>query len=98
MGSVEETPLAHACARGLEKIVTLLIDRGANVNFMCSDTVPPIGFAIIGHQLNIVRMLLKCNSLDSSIYSLSSSIIIAVKTENHECTRLLVDRLGGLVS
>ena len=98
MGSVEETPLAHACARGFEKLINLLIDHGANVNFKCSDTVPPIGFAIICGHMNVVRMLLKCNSLDVSVYGLTGPIIIAVKVENFGCTKLLIDKLGGTVS
>ena len=36
VGSVEETPLASACARGYRDIAELLICSGANVNFMCS--------------------------------------------------------------
>ncbi len=35
-GEVEETPLAHACARGFLEIVKVLIEKGANVNFLCS--------------------------------------------------------------
>ncbi len=36
LGEVEETPLAHACARGFLKIVQVLIKKGANANFLCS--------------------------------------------------------------
>ena len=35
-GSVEETPLALACARGFKRIVELLLRHNANLNFMCS--------------------------------------------------------------
>ena len=35
-GSVQETPLAHACARGFQDIAELLIQNKANVNFLCS--------------------------------------------------------------
>ena len=35
-GTVEETPLAHACARGFLKIVELLIQKGADMNYLCS--------------------------------------------------------------
>ena len=35
-GFVEETPLAHACARGFLDIVKLLLSHKADVNFKCS--------------------------------------------------------------
>ena len=35
-GTVELTPLAHAAGKGLQGIVELLIDSGANVNYLCS--------------------------------------------------------------
>lgn len=35
-GFVEETPLAHACARGYLDMVKLLISHKANVNYKCS--------------------------------------------------------------
>ena len=35
-GAVEETPLAHACARGFIDMVQLLIKAGADLNFRCS--------------------------------------------------------------
>ena len=34
-GTVEETPLAQACARGFLEIVKLLILNGADVNYLC---------------------------------------------------------------
>lgn len=36
MGHVEETPLAHACARGFLQIVQLLIAANADINFKCA--------------------------------------------------------------
>jgi len=36
VGSVEETPLASACARGYRDIAELLIYSGANINYLCS--------------------------------------------------------------
>ena len=35
-GKVELTPLAHAAGKGLKSMVKLLIDNGANVNYLCS--------------------------------------------------------------
>ena len=35
-GTVEETPLAHACSRGFLEIARLLVHMGANVNYLCS--------------------------------------------------------------
>ena len=35
-GTVEVTPLAHAAGKGLQGIIKLLIDSGANVNYLCS--------------------------------------------------------------
>ena len=34
-GTVELTPLAHAAGKGMQGIVELLIDSGANVNCLC---------------------------------------------------------------
>lgn len=39
MGSVEETPLAAACARGFKRIAEFLIECGANVNYKCSVSI-----------------------------------------------------------
>ena len=39
-GFVEETPLAHACARGFLNIVKLLINSEVDVNFKCSVSYP----------------------------------------------------------
>ena len=33
---MEMTPLAHAAGNGFKGIVKLLIDKGANVNYLCS--------------------------------------------------------------
>ena len=38
-GSVEETPLAAACARGFKRIAEFLIQCGANVNYKCSVSI-----------------------------------------------------------
>ena len=38
-GSVEETPLAHACATGNLKMVKLLVENGANMNQLCSVSI-----------------------------------------------------------
>ena len=35
-GSVEETPLAHACAQGFLRVAELLIENNADVNFLNS--------------------------------------------------------------
>ena len=35
-GTVEETPLSHACARGFLDIAELLIQNQADVNYLCS--------------------------------------------------------------
>ena len=35
-GTVEETPLADACARGKQKMAEMLVTYGAKVNWLCS--------------------------------------------------------------
>ena len=59
------------------------------------DTVPPIGFAIICRQMHVVHYLLNHPLLDKSIQGLTSPISISVRVENYECTKLLLDVLGG---
>jgi len=76
VGSVEETPLASACARGYRDLAELLICSGANINFMCSGQVPPVGFAIICRQQHIIRFLLEVKGYDKSIYGVSINICI----------------------
>ena len=39
MGSVEETPLAAACARGFKRIAEFLIQCGADINYKCSVSI-----------------------------------------------------------
>lgn len=97
MGSVELTPLAHACALGFEKIVNLLIDKGADINYKCSDRVPPIGFAVIHGHTNVIKQILKCNELDRSVHGLGEPVIIAVKTGRFDYAKILIDALGGTV-
>ncbi len=52
---VEETPLAHACACGFLKIVQVLIEKGANVNFLCS-----VCHYIVFMQKMMIMVLLFC--------------------------------------
>ena len=35
-GSVEETPLAHACGRGDLEMAKLLVAHGADINRLCA--------------------------------------------------------------
>jgi ankyrin repeat protein len=67
-GSVEETPLSHACARGFLDITDYLIQNNADVNYLCGGTVSPLGHAIILNRMHIVKFLLKNKSLDTSPY------------------------------
>ena len=61
--------------------------------------MPPIGFAIILKQNFIVKYLLNhCDELDTSLSGLIAPINISIKVENFECTKLMVDKLGGLDS
>ena len=59
------------------------------------DTVPPIGFAIICRKNNVVDFLLKQNVIDRTLDGLSGPIVMSVKVENFECTRMMLDCLGG---
>lgn len=67
--------------------------------FCTQDSVPPIAFAIILKQNFIVKYLLDhCDELNTSFSGLIAPIDISVKVENFECTRMMVDKLGGLES
>ena len=57
--------------------------------------MPPIGFAIISRKNNVVEFLLKQNDIDRTMDGLSGPIIISVKVQNFECTKMLLDSLGG---
>ena len=35
-GTVEVTPLSQAAGKGLDDMVTLLLNNGANINYLCS--------------------------------------------------------------
>jgi len=94
-GSVEETPLASACARGYRDIAELLIYNGANVNYLCSGSVPPVGFAIICRQEHILKFLLEVEGYDTSIYGLRVPIDIAVRAGNYAAAKILLDARGG---
>jgi ankyrin repeat protein len=94
-GIVEMTPLSHAAGKGMNSMVELLIKNGANVNYLCSETMPALGFAIIGEQFETFHLLLQCENLDKSITGLSTSIITSVRTEKLYFTEHLLDVLGG---
>jgi len=94
-GSVEETPLASACARGYRDIAELLIYNGANVNYLCSGSVPPVGFAIICRQEHILKFLIEVEGYDTSIYGLRIPIDIAVRAGNYAAAKILLDARGG---
>jgi len=98
VGSVEETPLASACARGYRDIAELLIYSGANINYLCSGRVPPVGFAIICRQEHMLKFLLKVEGYDKSIYGLRVPIDIAVRAGNYAAAKILLDARGGAES
>ena len=61
--------------------------------------MPPIAFAIILKQNFIVKYLLNhCEELNTSFSGLIAPINVSVEVENFECTKWMVDKLGGLES
>jgi hypothetical protein len=94
-GIVEMSALAHAAGKGLKTMVKLLIDNGANVNYMCSDAITAVGCSILGEQFETFHFLLECDSLDKSILGLSSAIVTSVRTERYYFTERLLELLGG---
>lgn len=59
--------------------------------------MPAIGFAIIKKQNHIVQYLLnECPQLNKSVFGLRTPIIISVKVGNNQCTKWMLDKLGGV--
>ncbi|CAI7992263.1 Ankyrin repeat domain-containing protein 50, partial [Geodia barretti] len=93
-GIVELTPLAQAAAKGLNAMVKLLLDSGANINYFCSDTLPALGFTIIGDHIETFHLLLSSPNLVKTLAGRSSVIITSVRQMN-TITRKLLEILGG---
>ncbi|CAI8019243.1 Receptor-type tyrosine-protein phosphatase alpha [Geodia barretti] len=94
-GIVELTPLAQAAAKGLNAMVQLLLDSGANINYFCADTLPALGFTIIGDHVETFHLLLSSPNLVKTLAGLSSVIITSVRTEKYYYTEKLLEILGG---
>jgi hypothetical protein len=94
-GIVELTPLAQAAAKGLNAMVKLLLDSGANINYFCADILPALGFTIIGDHVETFHLLLSSPNLVKTLAGLSSVIITTVRTEKYYYTEKLLEILGG---
>jgi ankyrin repeat protein len=94
-GIVELTPLAHAAGKGFNNIVQLLMDNGANVNYLCSDTLPAIAFSIIGDHIETFHLLFDSPNVVKTLSVLAPTIITSVRTEKYYYTEKLLDYFGG---
>jgi ankyrin repeat protein len=53
------TPLAFACLSSIPEYVRILVDSGANINFVSKDGFSPLFAAVVGNNPEIVLYLLK---------------------------------------
>ena len=96
------TELAIAAYDGSSRIVSLLIDRGANVNIPSNDGWTPLMWAALvasssykrhaGHH-EVVKILLKCKDLNINAqnrYGWTALYVAAMKGESHEIVELLL--------
>ena len=67
------------------------------MNYRCSQFITPLCFAVIRDHTHIVRQLLKCNELVSTIWGLSYELESGISMRNYKCVKLLIDHLGGMV-
>jgi ankyrin repeat protein len=94
-GTVEVTPLSQAAGKGLDDMVTLLLNNGANINYLCSDTLPAIAFAILGDHIETFHLLLKSPNLVKTLAGLTPVIVTSVRTEKFYYTEKLLELFGG---
>ena len=94
VNSLRDHPLGKACQRGLDDIVRILLDAGANTRFENSQGCSPIMRACaIGH-LSIVEMLLHYDQelLEIANQYGESPLLIAAKCGRADIVRFLLDQ------
>jgi ankyrin repeat protein len=57
-GNLEETPLHDAARFGSLEVVTLLVEKGSDVNKTCYNRFTPLWFACSGGKVDVVKYLL----------------------------------------
>ncbi|CAI8010031.1 Ankyrin repeat domain-containing protein 17 [Geodia barretti] len=94
-GIIELTPLAQAAQHGFKMMVELLLDSGADINYLCSNMLPAIAYAIIGDHVETFHLLLNSRNSIKTLHWLTAVIMTSVRTEKYYYTRELLDILGG---
>ena len=57
-GTVEVTPLTNAAGKGLDDMVRLLLDNGANINYLCS--VRNSSILLYRYNIYVIFVLCMC--------------------------------------
>eukprot|EP01112_Ceratiomyxa_fruticulosa_P019279 TRINITY_DN6290_c0_g1_i1.p1 TRINITY_DN6290_c0_g1~~TRINITY_DN6290_c0_g1_i1.p1 ORF type:complete len:234 (+),score=40.26 TRINITY_DN6290_c0_g1_i1:696-1397(+) len=89
-----DTPLYYASMHGSLEIVRVLLDRGANVNFINSKGYSPLCIAIIQEHVEIVSELLERGASVSDDDTKVSPITIADGVGNEEITKLISAKMS----
>ncbi len=90
-----ETPLTAAIVCGRKSIVKILLQYGANINYVCKDLGRPVYYAVSGKRLSILQHLLQHGAsthgnfprnmtlMEWAIDTGDEAIIRAVRTNEH---------------
>lgn len=91
------SPLHVAVLHSSIKTISLLINKGADVNIMDEQLRTPLHFAVVANRIGVVNLLIDFGAqMDLQSSSGRSPLIEAVIGENDECARLLVERGADL--
>jgi ankyrin repeat protein len=91
-GETGDTPLIIAIKSEKEKIIKLLLNKGAEINLKNNHSNIPLNVAIETNNMNIILFLLKKGANVNPEYkSWNTPLILAIKNENFDVVKLLVE-------
>ncbi|XP_069670311.1 uncharacterized protein [Periplaneta americana] len=88
-----KTPLSWAAYSGVLEMVSLLVEKGADVNTYDMDKQTPLYYAVSGSHVNVVQFLINSGADVNACNTFGDSpISVATKQGNVDLTKLLLDK------
>ena len=85
------TPLILACYKGNEKIVSFLIEKKVDINYV-SDEGTALMAAVVKGNIELVKLFIKNNAnLNLTNSNGTTALMYAVQFNNYEIAKLLID-------
>lgn len=85
------TPLILACYKGNNKVVSFLLEKKADINYV-SDEGTALMAAVVKGNIALVELLINHNAnLDLTNSNGTTALMYAVKFNNYEITKLLIE-------